>query len=96
MSSIIVQASSVATASAPVLITKALPVIQTTLRHYTAGATGSFRGEQSNDSFAAMEKAKEDFYVRKHEKELLSNLKSKLRKAKENSDELDSKVKEMK
>ncbi|KAK9475529.1 uncharacterized protein V1510DRAFT_409496 [Dipodascopsis tothii] len=49
-------------------------------RFYSEGSTGSSRGEAGGDAFTKREKANEDYYVRKAEKERLVQLKEQLEK----------------
>ncbi|KAI9719276.1 MAG: hypothetical protein M1812_003606 [Candelaria pacifica] len=59
-----------------------------------AGETGGTRsgGEAASDAFQKREKAGEDFYVKRQEKEKLLALKDKLRQQKAHLDDLDKHI----
>ncbi|SCU99137.1 LAFA_0G22210g1_1 [Lachancea sp. 'fantastica'] len=64
----------------------------TAARFYTDGSTGSPRGESADDAFSKRERAQEDYYVRKHEKELLAQLKQKVSEQQKKIDHLEGKL----
>ncbi|ONH66043.1 ATPase inhibitor, mitochondrial [Cyberlindnera fabianii] len=62
------------------------------VRAYSEGSTGAPRPDGSSDSFSKREKAQEDYYVKKHEKEQLAALRESLKKSKEQLSELEQKM----
>lgn len=64
----------------------------TTIRSYSAGATGGNRPAASSDAFTKREKANEDYYIKQHEKEQLAALKESLKESREKLQEIESKI----
>ncbi len=84
-------------AAAITAATKVVHIITTSKRYYSEGDLGTFRGEQLSDSFTQLAKAKEDYYVRVHERDKLEKLRKSITgntfgRIKEDADDLESKL----
>ncbi|AGO11874.1 AaceriADR109Wp [[Ashbya] aceris (nom. inval.)] len=56
------------------------------------GSTGAPRGESADDAFVKREKANEDYYIRKHEREQLAQLREQLQKQQKKIDNLEEQL----
>ncbi|ODV98161.1 hypothetical protein PACTADRAFT_646 [Pachysolen tannophilus NRRL Y-2460] len=56
------------------------------------GSTGAPRPDGKSDAFTKREKTNEDYYVKKHEAEVLASLKEQLKKQKEHLNDLEKKI----
>ncbi|SCU81149.1 LAME_0B05820g1_1 [Lachancea meyersii CBS 8951] len=61
-------------------------------RCYTEGSTGSPRGESAEDAFVKRERAQEDYYIRKHEKDQLAQLRQKITEQQKKIDHLEDQL----
>ncbi|CCD22383.1 ATPase-binding protein NDAI_0A02250 [Naumovozyma dairenensis CBS 421] len=68
-----------------------ITLIPKNTRMYSEGSVGSPRGG-SEDSFLRRERAKEDFFVRQHEKEQFKHFKEQLKNHQKQLEHLESKI----
>lgn len=61
-------------------------------RFYSEGATGSPRASGSEDTFLKRERAQEDYFIKKHEKDQLAHLKEQLKQQQKKIDSLEEKL----